>query len=221
MSVGTRPWLGRLGAGMLLVGAAGCADRGLASGPTSSPGAGTWVAVGVAAAAAALVLAALVVLPARRPGGSSYAAWLLAVEAGAVLVGGAVIVGAALRTGDLVTQPARTEQAASLLRLSGLDGGDTGFFPLVAAVTVVLGLLLAVVLALAARCAATPDPLERSLATAVLAAQVVASGVVGAFVLLGQDILPVTLSAGALPLLVVAVVAVWPHRRVGYNEAHG
>ncbi len=216
---GRRSRLG-VGAGMLLVGA-GCADRGLASGPASPTGDGTWVAVGVAVMAAVVVLAALVVLPARCPGGSSYASWLLAIEAGAVLVGGAVIVGAALRTGDLVTQPDRTEQAASLLRLTGLDGGDTGFFPLVAGVTVVLGLLLLVVLALAARFAANPDPLERSLATTVLAAQVVASGVAAAFVLLGEDILPITLSAGALPLLIGGVVAVWPRRRVGYNEGHG
>ncbi|MEO6318952.1 MAG: hypothetical protein ABIP36_09235 [Acidimicrobiales bacterium] len=205
---------------MLLVGS-GCADRGLASGPASPTGTGTWLVVGAAASAAIAVLAALVVLPSRRPGGSSFAAWLLAVEAGAVLVGGAVIVGAALRTGDLVTQPDRTEQAASLLRLTGLDGGDTGFFPLVAAVTAVLGLLLLVVLGLAARCAANDDPIERGLATAVLAAEAVASGVAAAFVVLGEDILPVTLSAGALPLLVGGVVAVWPRRRIGYNEVHG
>jgi len=210
---------GALVAGGLLL-SAGCADRGLASGPAAPPGPGTWVAVASAALAATVVLAALAVLPARRPGGSAFAAGLLAIQAGAVVVGAAVIVGAALRSRHLVTRPDRTEQAASLLRLTGLDGGDAGFFPLVAGVTVALGLLLAVVLVLAARCAADADPLERGLAAGVLSVEVVASGVAAAFVLLGARLLPVTLAAVALPILVAAVAAVWPRASGGHRDAH-
>ena len=206
-------------AGGLLLLSAGCANRGLASAPTSSPGTATWVAVGAAAGAAALVLGALIVLPARRPGGSAFGAGLLAVQAGAVVVGGAILLGAALRSEHLVTRPAGAEQAASLLRLTGLDGGDTGFFRLLAVLTVVLGGLLVVVLTLAARCAADVDPVERGMATAVLAVEVVVCGLAAALVVLGERSLPYTLTAAALPLLVAAVVTVWPPS--GYNRRHG
>jgi len=200
--------------------AGGCADRGLASGPTTAPGSGTWVVVGVAGAAVAIVLAALVILPARRPGGSDLAAWVLAVQAGAAVIGGAVIVGAALRTGSLLTQPDRTEQAASLLRLSGLDGGNQGFFRLMAATTIVLGSLLVSVLVLSARGAAGTDPLERALATAVLAVEGLASAGAVAWVLLGAPPVPITIGAATLPILVASTVAARP-RQEGYNGTHG
>lgn len=210
----------------LLLLSAGCADRGLASAPTSSPGPATWTAVGVATTAAALVVAALLVLPAGRSGGSSFAAGLMAVQAGALVVGGAVLVGAAIRSEHLVTRPAGAEQAASLLRLTGLDGGDTGFFRLVAVLTVVLGGLLVLVLVLAARFAAGVDALERAMATAVLAIEAVLSGVALVLAVLGHRSLPFTLSAAALPLLVLATASCWPRPRaeqphLGYNDPHG
>lgn len=194
----------------LLLLSAGCADRGLASGPTSSPGAATWAAVGVAATAAALVVAALLVLPGGRSGGSVFPAGLLAAQAGAVVVGGAVLIGAAVRSGQLVTRPTDAEQAASLLRLTGLDGGDSGFFRLLVVLTVLLGSLLVVVLALAARFAAEVDPLERALACAVLALEAGLSGFALVLVVLGDRSLPVVLAAAALPLPVVAAITCWP-----------
>ena len=194
----------------LLLLSAGCADRGLASGPPSSPGAATWAAVGVAATAAALVVAALLVLPRGPAGGSVFAAGLLATQAGAVVVGGAVLIGAAVRSGQLVTRPTDAEQAASLLRLTGLDGGDAGFFRLLVVLTVLLGSLLVVVLALAARFAAGVDRLERALACVVLALEVGLSGFALVLVIRGDRSLPVVLAAAALPLPIVAGMTCWP-----------
>lgn len=192
---------------------AGCAERGLASGPVSPPGTATWIAVGVAAVAAALVLAALVVLPHRRSGGSVLAAGLLASQAGATVVGAAVLIGAAVRSGQLVDRPAGAEQAASLLRLTGLDGGDTGFFRLLAVLTVLLGGLLVVVLVLAARFAAETDPRERVIACSVLVLEALLSSVAVVLVVLGDRSLPVVVSAAALPVLVAATMSCWPRSR--------
>jgi hypothetical protein len=210
----------------LLTLTAGCADRGLASGPSSSPGAGTWVVVGIAATAAAMVVAALVLIPAWRPGGAAFAAGLLAAQAGAVLVGGAVLLGATVRSEQLITRPADTEQAASLLRLTGLDGGDAGFFRVLAVLTVVLGGLLLVVLMLATRFAADGDHLERMLAAAVLGLEALGSGVAIVLVGLGHRSLPFAAGAASLPVLVVAMVTCWPRgsaesSRVRYNDGHG
>ncbi|MEQ1787697.1 MAG: hypothetical protein ABL966_11635 [Acidimicrobiales bacterium] len=214
-----RRWSGTVAIALLL---AGCADRGIVSGPPDSTGAGTWIAVGTAATAAALVLAALLVLPAARPGGSAFAAGLLAIQAGAAIVGGAVLLGAAVRGGQLVDRAPDAEQAASLLRLSGLDGGDTGFFWLVAVLTVLLGSLVVAVLVLSARFAADTDPLERTLACCVLAIEALISGVAVVLGLLGHHSLPFALTAAALPALVLAIVKCWPHRDadeldLGYN----
>jgi hypothetical protein len=205
---------------------AGCAERGLVSGPPSPPGTGTWALVAVAASAAAIVLAALVVVPAWRPGGSAFAAGLLGLQAGAAVVGGAVLVGAALRGGDLVDRADDAEQAASLVQLSGLDGGDTGFFRLVAVLTVVLGILLVAVLVLAARFAADVDPVERTLACCVLGMEGLISGLAVVLGLLGHRSLPFALTAAALPAIVLAIVKCWPHREaeeleLGYNGQHG
>lgn len=211
----------------------GCAERGLASGPASPPGTATWLAVGVAAGAAMLVVAALVVLPGRRPGGSALAAGVLAAQAGATFVGSAVLIGATLRSGQLIGRPADSEQAASILRLTGLDGGDTGFFRLLAILTLLLGGLLVLVLALAARFAAEADPRERVIACSVLSLEVALSLAAVVLVGLGDRSLPVVLPAAALPLLVAATASCWPgsrpggrsgsakHLRLGYNEQHG
>lgn len=188
----------------------GCADRGLASGPSDSPTTGTWIIVTLAAAAAAGVLAALIVLPALRPGGSVFASGVLALQAGGVVVAGAVVVGAAVRSDQLLGRPADAEQAASLLRLSGLDGGDSGFFNLVVVVTVVLGGLLVTALVLAARFAADADPLERVLAAGLLALEAVASVVCGVLVALGFRHAGFVLPALALPVLLLATAAAWP-----------
>ena len=195
-----------------LVLTAGCADRGVSSGPPSDTGAGTWAAVIIAAAAATLVLAALLVLPGRRAGGSRLAATVLALQAAGVAVGGAVVIGAAVRSEQLLGRPADAEQAVSLLHLTGLDGRDVGFFRLIVGVTFVLGALLVVVLALAARFAADTDAVERTLAACVLGTEVAASITAGVLmVVLDDRSLPLLLPAAALPILVLATVRCWPH----------
>jgi len=196
---------------LFLVLVAGCAERGVTSGPPAGTGAGTWAAVALASTLAAVVLAALYLLPARRGGGATFAAAVLALQAGAATVGGAVIIGAALRSGQLVDRPADAEQAASLVRLTGLDGRDVGFFRLAAGLTFVLGALLVVILVLAARFAADRDPLERVLASGVLAIEVVASlAAAVVVVVIGDDGLPFLLPALAFPVLVIALVTCWP-----------
>ena len=166
------------------------------------------------------------VLPAWRPGGSAFAAGLLGIQAGAAIVGSAVLVGAALRGADLVGRAGDAEQASSLLRLSGLDGGDAGFFRLVAVLTVVLGTLLIAMLVLSARFAADVDPVERTLACCVLAVEGLVSGLAVVLGLLGHHSLPFALTAAALPAIVLAIVKCWPHREaedqeLGYNGSHG
>jgi len=192
----------------------GCADRGLASGPTSTTGTGTWVTVTAAAIAAAVVLAALVVLPALRPGGSALGSWVLGLQAGGVAVAGAIIIGAAVRSEQLLDRAADAEQAASILRLSSLDGRDSGFFTLIVLVTLVVGGLLIALLVLAARFAADTDRLERLLATGLLAAEVLASMAGWVLVGLGFRHAGFLLPALALPILVAATVAAWPRATV-------
>lgn len=204
----TRRGTGLLAGAVLLV--SGCAERGLASGPRTDPDVGTWAAVTTAAVGAAVVLAALVVLPARRPGGAGIASWVLGLQAGATTVAGAVVLGAAVRSEQLLGRPPDAEQAASLLRLTALDGDDSGFFTLVAVATVVLGTLLAATLSLAARCAADADPIERFVATAVLAIEAAASLVAVVLVALGFRHAGFVLPALALPILVAAVISAWP-----------
>ena len=153
----------------------GCADRGLASGPTSTTSAATWAAVTVATVAVGVVLAALVVLPALRPGGSVLGSWVLGLQAGGVAVASAIIVGAAVRSEQLLDRAADAEQAASILRLTSLDGRDSGFFTLIVLVTVVVGGLLIALLVLAARFAADTDPVERVLAAGLLGVEVLGS----------------------------------------------
>ncbi len=197
-----------LAVGFLAVG--GCADRGLVSGPSSSPGTGTWAVVTAAAVAAGVVLAALIVLPARQPGGSVFASWVLALQSAGVVVAAAIIVGAAVRSEQLLDRPPDAEQAASLLRLSGLDGGNSGFFNLIVVVTLVVGGLAAAALALAARCAADGEPLERALATGLLGVEVLGSLGCAVTLAFGFRHAGFVLPALALPVLVGAAVAAWP-----------
>lgn len=190
----------------------GCADRGLVSGPSEPTPTSTWAAVTVAAVAVTGVIAALVVLPARRPGGSALASWILALQAGGVALTGSILVSAAIRNEQLVER-ADGEQAASLLRLSALDGGG-GYFSLIVAVTSVLAVLLVAALALAARGAADDDPLERLVASGVLGLESIASLTCIGFVLFGFRHAGFVLPALAFPVLVAATVAAWPPREL-------
>lgn len=206
--------------------ASGCAQRGVVSGPPSSTGPGTWLAVGLAATAAVLVLAALVVLPAWRRGGSALAAGLLAIQAGAALVGSTVLLGAAYQGARVVTRPQDMGPAVSLLEVSGLDGRDAGFFRLVGLLTLAFGILLVIILTLAARFAADVDPLERMLACGTLGVEALVSAAAAVAIVLGHDSPPFILTSAALPVLVVAILTCWPHReaeeqQLGYNGGHG
>ena len=190
----------------------GCADRGLASGPSTPPGSGTWAVVTIATVLAGAVLAALIVAPALRPGGSVVGSWVLGLQAGGVAVASAIIVGAAVRSEQLLDQAPDAQQAASLLRLSGLDGGNSGFFNLIVLVTVVVGGLLIALLAIAARFAADTDPTERLLATGLLGLEALASVAAWILVALGFRHAGFVLPALALPVLVVATLAARPRR---------
>ncbi len=191
----------------------GCADRGLASGPTSTTSAATWAVVTVATVAVGVVLAALVVLPAMRPGGSALASWVLGLQAGGIAVASAIIVGAAVRSDQLLDREAGAEQAASILRLTSLDGRDSGFFTLIVLVTVIVGGLLIALLVLAARFAADTDPVERVLAAGLLGVEVLGSVACWVLLALGFRHAGFVLPAVALPILGAATVAAWPRRR--------
>jgi hypothetical protein len=200
--------LRRRAAALTLLALGGCADRALVSGPSEPPDTTTWLVVTLAGVAIAVVLAGLVVLPARRPGGSALASWVLGLQAGGLTVAVAILVGAAVRNEQLIER-ADDEQAASLLRLSGLDGGS-GFFDLVVVVTLLFGGLLLAALVLAARCAADDDGAERAMATGVLGIETAAALVCAGFVAFGFRHTAFVLPTLALPLLVAAMVAAWP-----------
>lgn len=162
----------RAGAAALLVLAAltgGCAERHVVSEPSSPPGAGTWVAVWVAAGLAALVIGVLLTLPVwRSSGGARLAAAVLALQTGALVVATAVLIGYAIRSRQLLGRPADAEPEVSLLRISRIDG-DEALLALMVVLTAVLGGLATTLTALAARFAASTDPVERSIACTVLA----------------------------------------------------
>ena len=166
----------------------------------------------MAAAAAALVLAALIVLPAWRPGGFGFAAGLLALQAGGVAVGGAVIIGAAVRSEQLLDRPADAEQAASLLRLTGLDGGDVGFFRCIVVVTVVLG-GLARRRARRWRPGSRPTPTRSSARSppACSAWRSLGVGRAACSSCSGSTTPASCCRPPALPVLVLATVSCWPH----------
>jgi hypothetical protein len=206
----TRPARGAALAAAAALALGGCADRGVVAGPQGSTSTGTWAAVTFAAVGAVVVLAALIVLPAMRPGGSVIGSWVLGLQAAGVAVASAIIVGAAIRNEQLLDEPPDAEQAASLLRLSGLDGRDSWFFTLIVLVTLVLGGLLVALLALAARFAADDDPVERALASGLLVLQVAASVGFAVVVGLGYRHLGFLAPAACLPVLVIAAVAAWP-----------
>jgi hypothetical protein len=167
-----------------------------------------WIAGGLAA----IVVGLLLTLPAwRRRGGARLAVALLTAQTGAVVVTGVVLVGVAVRSWQLIDRPVDAAPAAGLLRLSRVDG-DTAFFALMVLLTVVLAGLVATLTALAARFAAGTDPLERSIASAVLVVEVGGCAYAIVSLLLGAHGWPYVAGALATPLVVVALVACWPRR---------
>ncbi|MEO7427997.1 MAG: hypothetical protein ABIY48_01320 [Acidimicrobiales bacterium] len=193
----------------------GCAERGLITRPDTQPGGGTWAAVWVAGVLAAVLAGALLTLPAwRSRAGARLAVGVLALQAGGVTVVGAVLVGVAVRSWQLVGHPADAAPSIALFRLSRIDG-DTAFFALMAASALVVGILLLALIAAAARLAAGSDPMERSMASALLAIEMGASGWATVRLLLGARGLPFLLPALAFPVLGVAFATCWPRRSRG------
>jgi len=202
-----------LATGPLLL-ATGCAHRGTAAGPTTPPGAGTWVLVWVAAALAATVLGALLA-QVRFPivGGAPLATGVLALHAGATVVGGSVLAGLAVRSWPLADAKAAGTPASgtTLLRVSVTDG-DPRFFTLMLVVVLAVGGSLTLLLTVAARFANGDDRAERVAACAVLALELGAAAYAVARVVQGQRTWPYVLAAAHLPVLAVALATCWPHR---------
>jgi hypothetical protein len=200
--------VGALVSGAALTG--GCAERRLLSSPASAPGAGAWAAVWLAAALAVVVVGVLLARPAweQRTGGR-FAVTLLTVQAGASVVGGGVLTAMAVRSWQLIDVEAGTPPSTSLLRLSGIDG-DTSFFALMVLLTAAMTALVALVLALGARMAATDDTAERWVASAILGLEVALAGAAVASLFLGFDGLPITIAAFHLPVVAYAFATCMP-----------
>lgn len=196
---------------------AGCAERGVASRPDSPPGVGTWVLVWVAVALAVVVLAAFI-------GGVGRGRWtaavgVLSVHAASVVVGGAVLAGLAIATWPLADakEEGTLELATSLLRISVTDG-DPRSYTLMLGVVVVLGPLLALLLAIGARFASGADPIERGAASAILILELVPATYGLVRLVQGHPTGIAVLAAAHLPILVVAIRSAWPHRRATVAE---
>jgi hypothetical protein len=209
-----RAWAG----GAILVAVAstgaGCAQRSVVAGPTASLSAIAWAAIAVVAGGAVLAVATLV-HPARPVPGSGLAAAVLAIQTGAVVVVAALLVGAALRNAGLIDRADDGGLASSLVRLSDLDGRQASFFYVLAGLVAVLGLLLAVVLGLAARSAAAEEAVDRGVATGVLVLECLASGVAWGLLLAGWRGPEVLVGALLLPVLVLAARSCWPSDGAG------
>lgn len=182
------PPAARVVAGVLLAATSGgCARRELVAAPASSPGAATWTAVWVAAALATAVVGVLLTYPAwERRTGARLAVTLLALQAGAAVVGGSVLLGLAVRSWQLVDTPDGAPLARSLVRISRIDG-DTALVAMIVLLVVVLSALLALVTSLAAGMAASDDPTERWAAAVVLGLELGAAGAACGALLLGVD----------------------------------
>jgi hypothetical protein len=157
---------------------------------------------------------AALVRPAGPVPGSRLATAVLAVQTGAVVVGAALLVGAALRNAGLIDQAEDRGLARSLVRLSDLDGRRTSFFYVLAGLVAVLGVLLAVVLGLAARSAATEEAVDRVVATGVLVLECLVSSAAWVLLLRGWRGTEVLVTALLLPVLVLAARSCWPTDRV-------
>ena len=207
----------------------GCANRGVASGPSAPQGAGTWLLVWAAAGLAVAVVAALIMrvhVPAS--GGARIATTVLAFHAGAVLVGGALLIGLAVRSGPLANAKAAGTPASgtSLIRVSVTDG-DPRFFTLMLGVVVLLSASLALALTMAARFAHDGHVIERTVACAVLGLELVLATYGLALVFWGHREWPYVVAALHVPVLTIAIATCWPRSsgppdsETRYNGIHG
>jgi hypothetical protein len=197
--------------GLAALALSGCAERRLVTAPSTPPSAATWTVVWAAGIAAALVLGVLLTLPAWRVrGGARVAVTLLTIQSGAVVVSGMVLGAVAVRSWQLIEQPPE-EPAAALVRLSRVDG-DTAFFALVLLLVVVGAGLLATLTATAARFAASTDPVERWIASALLAVQLGAAAFALVRLVAGADGWPYVSGAAAFPVIAIALATCWRPR---------
>lgn len=196
-----------------MVVASGCAERQLVTQPEVPPSTATWAAVAVAAILTAGVIGVLLTLPAwRRRSGARLAVAVLSTYTGAVVLGGATLVATAVRSWQLVDRPVEAAAEPALVRLSAVDG-DTGFFALMVLVTAALTALVATLLALSARWAATDDRLGRILACLALALLVIVGLGAAGMVAAGSSAWPYLTLALATPLLVAALLGCRPAAR--------
>lgn len=188
----------------------GCAERGLTAAPEHAPSASTWVVVWAAGVVTAVVTGVLLTLPAwRRRDGARLAVVVLTLQTGAIAVAGVVLSAVAARSWQLVDGSQGTPPAVALLRLSRVDG-DRGFL---AAVTVTLGILTIVTGVLSAattRLANGTGATERSIASGVLALELVGAGYLALQLALGATGLPYQGGAAAVPVLIAALITCLP-----------
>lgn len=195
---------------LVVAAAAGCAERGLVARPSSHPGSATWVAVWAAGVLAAAVGGVLLTLPAwRAKRGARLATALFTAQSGGAALVGTVLGSVAIRTWQLLDRPADAAPAADLLRLSRVDG-DTRYYAVMLTAVAVLTVLVVTLTSAAARLAASDDPLERTVACALLAIQIGGSGVAIVSLALGAHGLPFLVPALAFPLLVASFITCWP-----------
>jgi CHASE2 domain-containing sensor protein len=196
----------------IVVLAGGCAERRVVARPATPPTTATWIAVWAAGVLVALLAGLLLTLPAwRARRGARLAVAVLTVQTGALVVSGGVLTGVAVRSWQLVDQPADAAPAVALVRLSRIDG-DTAFFALMVLLLVVVGALVVTLTAMAARFAATDDPIERGIACALLAIELGGAGYAAVRLALGAHGWPYLAPTIALPLLALATATARPHR---------
>ncbi|MGH9275907.1 MAG: hypothetical protein ACRDZU_14780, partial [Acidimicrobiales bacterium] len=189
--------------GLAAMALSGCAERRLVTEPSSTPSTATWTIVWAAGIVAALVVGVLLTLPAWRVrSGARVAVAVLTAQVGAVVVAGTVLGAAAIRTWQLIDRPP-DDPATALLRLSRVDG-DTAFFALVVLLVVLAASLVATVTAVAARFAAGADPVERSIACAVLAIELGGAAYALVRLVLGAHGWPYLGGALAFPPIAIA-----------------
>jgi hypothetical protein len=185
--------------------------------PHQATSTGAWTAVWVAGVLLSLVVGVLLTRPVWPPRGrarAGVAVAVLSLQTGAVAVTGAVLTGVAVRSWQLLDRPPDAPPVVALVRLSGVDG-DTALLAALIVLLIVGTIHVPVLSALAARFAAGDDRWERSLASALLALEVGATGYAAGRLLLGARGWPFLGPTVALPLLAAAFVACWPNRRPG------
>jgi len=171
----------------------------------------SWLAVAVAGTLAAAVVGALLTLPIWTPSRRAprLVALLLALHAGAVVVGGTVLAAAAARSWQLVDDDPAQQAAGTLVEVSRIDG-DGRLYALVVLLVVAVTACAAMVLSMAARFATSTAVLQRSISCAVLGLEIGLCGFGLAQVLSGSRNALAIIGVVNLPLVMAAMVVCWP-----------